>query len=93
MNSDEIPSDEDQMRFAIPFAETVLDQIQSIIDSAKGIDRATAVYAITKSLSLIWIDMMRQAEIDKEDAIEMMDDLWDKVEMVDVLMQHVGEMQ
>ena len=87
------PKVEDVARYAGPFTAEMTVLIQKIMDEAPRKDEGVALYAMLKSIAVVWLTMIRQMEVDYDTACELFDKTWDEIDYVQAIVNLEGTIQ
>ena len=77
------PSVAEQLKFAAPFGNMVSEEINKIMENAPKDEKAVAMFALVKTLSIIWISTMRTIDMSPGQAIMMIAAMWKSMDEYD----------
>jgi hypothetical protein len=84
--SAKIPPVSKQLKYAKPFGDLITTELDRILKETPEKDRGIALFAMTKVMTIIWVNIMRDIEMDPLQAIIMMTDIWKSVEQTDEML-------
>lgn len=88
---DKIPSASKQMKYAKPFGDAITAEMERILNETPRKDHGTALFAMTKVMTIIWVNIMRDIEMDPLQAIVMLTDIWKSIEQTDAMLEEMGK--
>lgn len=88
--SGKIPPIQDQLKYARPIGDLLTAEINRIMDEAPKKDKAVAMFAMIKVFTIIWVNLMREMDMDPLQAIVMVTDIWKSVEETDEMLDAAG---
>ena len=86
-----IPSTDKQWKYAKPFCDAITAEMERILNETPQKDHGTALFAMIKVMSIIWINMMRDADMNPLDAIVMLTDIWKSIEQTDAMLEQMHQ--
>ena len=78
-----------QLKYAKPFGDLITAELDRIMQETPEKDRGIALFAITKVMTIIWVNIMRDIEMDPLQAIVMLTDIWKSIEQTDAMMEEM----
>ena len=87
--SDKMPPLNKQLKYAKPFGDAITAELDRIMQETPEKDRGTALFAMTKVMTIIWVNIMRDLEMDPLQAIVMLTDIWKSIEQTDAMMEEI----
>lgn len=89
--SDKIPSTKEQLKYAKPFGDAITAEMERILNETPQKDHGMALFAMTKVMTIIWVNIMRDIDMDPLEAIVMMTDIWKSIEKTDAMLEEIGK--
>lgn len=81
--SPKLPPVSKQLKYAKPFGDVITAELERIMNETPEKDQGVALFAMIKVMSIIWINMMRDLEMDPLQSIVMLTDIWKSMEQTD----------
>ena len=89
--SDKVPPLNKQLKYAKPFGDTITAEMERIMNEAPKREHGTALYAMVKVMTIIWINLMRDLDMEPLQAIVMLTEIWKDIEKTDAMLEQMRE--